>query len=119
MKILFVCTANVNRSPACAREFERLFPEHEVRSAGTLYGYPYQLDEDVLGWAERVYVMDLSHEQFIFERWPEHLSKVKVIGISDQYDVDSEELADLIAYWLRRHYLAEDWAKQRSAPRAP
>jgi len=33
MNVLFVCTGNINRSPAAATIFKKLYPEHSVDSA--------------------------------------------------------------------------------------
>lgn len=101
MKILFVCSANTNRSPSFERYFSKHFPKHEFRSAGTYYGYPYQVDAEILRWADKVYVMDLSHAKFIYDKYPTYYKKVETIGISDQYDPDSRELIELIQFWIR------------------
>lgn len=101
MKIVFVCSANCNRSPTFERLFKSEFPQgFEVRSAGCWYGYPYKVDDGLLSWADTVYVMDLSHKRFIYQKYPDHFHKVQLIGISDQYDVDSPELCDLFYYWV-------------------
>lgn len=95
--------ANTNRSPT----FERYFKKHydkkfEVKSTGTYYGYPERLTEDILEWADIVYVMDLSQELFISRYFPEYVKKVEVIGISDQYNPDDEDLIELIEYWIKK-----------------
>jgi predicted protein tyrosine phosphatase len=107
-KLLFVCAANLNRSVACARECLEFLPhdEYEIRSAGCFYGYPYQVSEELLRWADRIYVMDLEQDRFIREKYLDIsiTVKIKMIGISDQYDVDSPQLQDLIRYWLKHHF---------------
>ena len=100
IKILFVCTCNINRSPTFERYFKRNFKEHDVRSAGTHYGYPYQVNKELLNWADIVYVMDLSQAKFIQERFPDYYPKLEIIGISDQYDPDEPALMELIKFWL-------------------
>lgn len=99
-KLLFVCNANTIRSPTFERWFKKNKPEFEVRSCGTHYGYPYQLTEENLLWADTVFVMDISQTKFIHERFPSLVNKVKIIGISDQYDPDEPELIRLINYWF-------------------
>ena len=98
-KILFVCACNLNRSPTFEHYFKKNHPELEVRSAGTLYGYPDMVDEKLLKWANKVYVMDLSQAKFIYDRYREFMKKVEVVGISDQYDPDDEALIVLIRFW--------------------
>lgn len=53
-------------------------------------------------WADKIYLMDLSHELFITRRYPKFIFKCEVIGISDQYNPDSPEITELIWYWAKR-----------------
>lgn len=110
MKILFICSANVNRSKAFEREFKLMYerpkspinPELiEIRSAGiySYSGYGYKLDKKILEWADLVFVMTQAHKMFLHKAYSEYLDKVHVIGISDEYDVDDEALKVVIAYW--------------------
>jgi len=102
-KLLFVCMANTNRSPTFERYFKKHFPHYfEVKSTGIYYGSPEVLNENLLKWADIIYVMDLSQEEYINRHFPEQLQKVKVIGISDQYDPDDPVLIELIDYWIRK-----------------
>jgi len=101
VKILFVCTCNLNRSPTFEHYFKKNYPNHEVKSCGTCYGYPDRLSEKILDWANVVYVMDYSHKLFIQKQFPKKVWKVKVIGISDEYDPDEERLIELIDYWIK------------------
>lgn len=104
--IIFICSANVNRSKAFEREFNKLRLDYNCKSAGIWHGYPDQLNKTLLEWTDYLFVMDLSHEVFISKKYPEHLKKVEVIGISDQYDVDDPELVDLFHYWFNRHWIS-------------
>lgn len=112
INLLFVCSANVNRSQAFAREMKKLVKkidnvDFEIRSAG-LYAYTgdgYQLDPKILGWADKVFVMAMMHKIFVHKKYPEFLSKVEVIGVSDEYDVDSPAIVEVIQYWYHYHFL--------------
>lgn len=104
MKLLFVCNCNLNRSPT----FEHWFKQntkHDVRSCGAHYGYPYTLNEEVLEWADVVYLMTIEQYRVIVNKWPEYLHKTKIIGISDQYDTDDPNLIDIIEWWAPREGL--------------
>jgi predicted protein tyrosine phosphatase len=101
-KLLFVCAANAQRSPSFENWFKEHRKQYEVRSAGIYFGYPYQVNWDVLEWADKIYVMDLEQEKFISRRYPEFLNKVEVVGCSDQYSRDSAEIKDLIWYWTKK-----------------
>ncbi len=102
LKILFVCSGNSSRSPSFERWFKRERPQYDVRSSGIYHGYPYQVNNAILEWADKIYLMDLSHELFIASRYPEYLYKCEVIGISDQYVPDSPEIKNLIWYWAKK-----------------
>lgn len=104
MKLLFVCQANAQRSPTFEKWFRENKPEYEVRSAGTHYGYPYSLatspEKDTLEWADLIFVMDMLQHKWIFTHYPKYLYKTKIVGISDQFERESEELYNLIEYWI-------------------
>jgi len=101
-RVLFVCAANCNRSPAFEIFFKKrkeLKDKFEFKSAGVYFGYPFQVNEDILNWADKVFVMDLEQMKFIDIRYHLHMNKVEVIGVSDQYDVEDEKLQEIIDYW--------------------
>lgn len=98
-KILFVCAANIQRSPSFENWFKNNKPQYEVRSAGIYFGYPHQVNSEILEWADNIYVMDLSQELFISRKFPEFMNKVETIGVSDQYSRDSSEIKEIIRYW--------------------
>lgn len=98
--ILFCCAGNTNRSPTFEKYFKSHYKNLEVKSCGIYYGYPEQLTEKILLWADKVFVMDLSQELFIKNHFPKYLQKVEIVGISDQYEPDSPELIELIKYWI-------------------
>lgn len=102
MKILFVCAANAQRSPTFEDWFKKNKPQYDVASAGIYYGYPNQVNEEILAWADKIFLMDLSQEIFIKYRYPEFLHKCEIIGCSDQYSRDSSELKELIWYWCNK-----------------
>lgn len=99
MKVLVVCNCNINRSPTVEKWIKET-TNHEVRSAGIYHGYPYQVNEELLDWSDLILVMDLSQSKFIKERFNVSLEKIKMIGISDQYEPDSPELIDLLEFWF-------------------
>jgi predicted protein tyrosine phosphatase len=76
--------------------------EFEVKSTGIYHGYPEKLNEKLLKWADRIFVMDLSQKLFIYKNYKKHFDKVEVIGISDQYSADSPELNELIEFWVKK-----------------
>ncbi len=105
MKILFICAANAQRSPSFENWFKENKPQYEIRSAGIYFGYPYQVNEEILLWADKIYLMDLSQEMHISRKYPEFLNKCEIIGCSDQYSRDSPEIKELIYYWAKKKNL--------------
>lgn len=98
MRILFVCTGNISRSPTA----EALFGEltlggaHEARSAGTSPAARHPLTEEDLAWADIVAVMEPAHREFLGRHWPSHLPKVRVFGIPDFYPPHDPLLRELL-----------------------
>jgi len=68
-KVLFVCTANQQRSPT-AEELYRNDRRFQVKSAGTSRLATQQVDESLVQWADIVVAMEAHHAQSIRERFP-------------------------------------------------
>ena len=129
--LLFVCTANICRSPmaagwARARAAAAGIPV-EVRSGGTMgiIGRPADplairvmgevgvdlsahhsagLDEAQLCWADQILVMELRHQRAIFERFPAHADRVLQLGpLGGAYEV-----ADPVGGWRWRFRRSRD-----------
>ena len=105
IKLLFVCAGNASRSPSFEIWFKKNKPQYEVRSAGVYHGYPYQINYDILNWADKAYLMDISQEMFISSRYPEFLNKCEIIGVSDQYVRESSDINNIIWYWCKKKCL--------------
>lgn len=99
VKILFVCNANCNRSPTFEKYFSDNYPKLDVRSCGIYYGYPFQLDRNLLEWADEVYVMTLPMAKHISQRYPQHVEKVVILGIEDIYNPHDPQLIELIQWF--------------------
>ena len=98
MKVLFVCTANVARSPMAEAVFRELAEHrgHHTRSAGTASTATRRLTTRDVAWADLVAVMEEAHRVVIRRRWPRHAVKVTVLGVPDDYDPDEPELRELL-----------------------
>lgn len=94
VKVLFVCSANVDRSPTA----EALFRDHpgtEVASAGTLPDATTPLAATHIAWADIILVMEEAHREMISQRFGE-TCKVVVLDIPDDFRRDDPELVKLL-----------------------
>lgn len=97
--VLFVCTANVARSPTAAAIFLDLAGSagrYAVRSAGTASRATRRLTTRDLAWADMVIAMESGHRTEILGRWPDHAAKVRVLDVRDDYEPDEPELRRLL-----------------------
>ena len=98
-RLLFVCSCNLNRSPTFEHYFKEHHPEYEVKSCGVYAGYPLQLNQNLLEWADEVIVMDCEQAYHIWKHFRDFYDKVHIAGISDQYDTDDGQLKFMIQFW--------------------
>jgi len=105
MNILFICAGNIQRSPTFEKWFKENRPQYNVKSTGTSYGYPYRMTDDLLEWADKIYVMDREQILFMKRKFPRFLFKTEVVGCSDQYPNDSPQLKYLIWDWVNEKEL--------------
>ncbi|MFW5745567.1 MAG: protein tyrosine phosphatase [Spirochaetota bacterium] len=84
--VLFVCTANQQRSPT-AEELYRNDRRFEVRSAGTSPLARTAVSAELVAWADLVVVMEEHHARAIRERFPDasRSTDFVVLGIPDIY----------------------------------
>lgn len=85
-KVLFVCTANLQRSPT-AETMYRDDPRFEVRSAGTHSLANRQVSRELVRWANLIVVMEEGHARDIESSFRDDLASTPVIvlGIPDVY----------------------------------
>ncbi|HEX9187935.1 MAG TPA: protein-tyrosine-phosphatase [Vicinamibacteria bacterium] len=104
-RILFVCTANVDRSRT-AEDLYRGDERYEVRSAGVAPFATVPLTEEMLLWADRVFVMNEEedrHRTFIRVKFPHVERPVVDLDIEDRWARGDPELEDRILRGLRPH----------------
>src|SRR4051812_42670398 len=92
--ILFVCTANVDRSPTAAALYAD-DPRYVVRSAGLAPFATRPVDRDLLLWAHRVFVMNEredGHLTLLHVRFPDVDRPVVDLGIEDRWPRGDPEL---------------------------
>ena len=90
---LFVCSANLQRSPTAERAFQNWKDMWETKSAGTMpveYGQP--LTQELIDWADVIIVMETHHAGYILSNFQTDRTKIKVLDIPDMYYRDDPEL---------------------------
>ncbi len=102
MKILFICSANKQRSKTAHHYFAETYPKFQFMSAGTNHKICKKegstpLTEDLLIWADEVYVMEEKHKNIIQKHTGSpYVSKLIVLNIPDIYEYNSLELLDVL-----------------------
>jgi len=103
--VLFVCTANVDRSRT-AEDLYRGDPRYEVRSAGVAPFATVRVDRDLLLWADRVFVMserEDQHRTLIRILFPDLDRPTVDLDVPDRWHRGHPELVALLLRRLRPH----------------
>jgi len=94
-RVLFVCTQNKVRS-LTAEHLYRDRADLEVRSCGTAAFAKNQLTDEVMNWAEMVFIFDDLQQEVIEKRFGKDALGKEVIklGLEDIYQYKSESLVN-------------------------
>lgn len=109
MKILFVCSANIDRSPTAEKVIREAYAGIETKSAGTSRGAKVHVNEELLQWADAIFCMEYWHKQVIQNEYPELTSNKEIhyLGILDDYSYMESYLVDEIKEkfnkWLHKY----------------
>lgn len=107
MNFLFVCTANRLRS-ATAQSIFRNVPGFSVKSAGTDKWIAKQpLTADLISWADKVFVMQQNHKDFIKKHYKDHLHKVVCLNVPDIFDYMDIDLMNLLKLKMADYFNAK------------
>ncbi|HEY1038725.1 MAG TPA: phosphotyrosine protein phosphatase [Bacteroidia bacterium] len=108
--VLFVCSANKQRSKTAEDHFSILYPKFNFLSAGTNRKICDQegttfITEDLIEWADTIFVMEKKHRKQINEYLKQKSSsKIKVLNIKDIYKYNSKELILLLNEKLTHYF---------------
>ena len=110
MNLLFVCTANINRSVTAAELFASC-DGINTRSAGThALKETTQLSQELLTWADKVFVMDEKrdgHASFIAGHFSLGATELYNLDIPDIYPRNDKELKLLLIKGVAEHVKLE------------
>ena len=102
MKVLFVCSANKDRSATAEEYVREAYSMHKYDAAGTnhklcfKYGTQY-ITEELLVWADLVLAMESKHKKEILKQVgfvPGN--KIKILGIRDHYEFGNSKLKEML-----------------------
>ena len=102
MNILFVCSANKDRSKTADDYFSKKYPEIHFDSAGTNLKICQKLGtnpmtEELAQWADEIIVMEKKHRDLINSHTAENYAKkIRVLNIPDVYKYYQKELIELL-----------------------
>jgi predicted protein tyrosine phosphatase len=103
MKLLFVCTANIDRSPT-GEDIFRGQPGFEVKSAGTDDDYAATpISKELIEWADIIFCMEKHHRSKVMKKSPKAANKTVVLDIPDIYARGDPELVKLLKDKVSKH----------------
>jgi len=106
MRLLFVCTQNLLRSPTAERIFSGR-PGLEVASAGIAPDAVKLVSADAIQWADTIFVMEEWHRELLQRRFRRHLGQKQLIclGIPDRYEYMDAELVERLEAEVTPHLM--------------
>jgi predicted protein tyrosine phosphatase len=103
-RALFVCEGNLHRSPTAERLYSTT-PGVEARSAGTSPLARVQVTEELLQWADAVFVMERRLQRLLLRRFAAALAGKNLVclGVADNYQLMQPELVAALIQRLTPH----------------
>ena len=104
-RVLFICTGNIDRSRT-AEDLYREDPRYEVRSAGTAPFATVPVSQELLHWADKIFVMcerEDRHSTLLRMRFPDHRHDPVDLDIEDRWYRGDPELIRRLLTTLAPH----------------
>lgn len=100
-KLLFICTANQQRSPTAEVLFKNS-RNYEAKSAGIHPLAEKLITSQAIKWAEIIFCMEDLHKNYILENFPEAKNKrIIVLNIPDIYYKNDPQLIKILKQKLK------------------
>ncbi len=100
--ILFVCSANKDRSATAEHYYAEKYPSLNFDSVGTNQKICFQLgttfvSQESINWADYIFFMEQKHQQFIHTHFKlKQATIIRVLSIKDVYSfMDSDLIVEL------------------------
>ncbi|MES2747209.1 MAG: phosphotyrosine protein phosphatase [Bacteroidota bacterium] len=109
--ILFVCSANKQRSKTAEDYFSIHYPNLNFQSAGTNLKICQKegtnpITQELLTWADTIIVMESNHSKLIKEFSSNKCaSKIVILSIEDKYRYFQQELIDLLVVKATKYFV--------------
>lgn len=104
-RLLFICSKNQWRSPTSEKLFKN-HPVHQSRSAGTSAKARIKVNNQLIAWADVIFVMERKHHDLLKDRYATALNgkKMIVLNIEDRYPFDDPELIGILNIALAEYF---------------
>lgn len=95
--VLFLCSRNRLRSPTAEEIFSN-HPDIECASAGLSNDAENRVTQELIEWADLIFVMEKVHRKKLSEKFRSHLKRARVIclDIPDKYEFMDPALVSLL-----------------------
>ena len=98
--LLFICSANLNRSPTAEIIFK---DNYNTKSAGIDMLSPIKVSKELLEWADIIFVMEEWHRYKLKQLFPDFKKKVFVLNIPDMFGKMDEELIKILKVKIKKY----------------
>ncbi len=102
-KLLFICTANWQRSPTAEALFKNS-RNYEAKSAGTSPIAERPITSQAIKWADIIFCMEDLHKNYILENFPEAKNKkIIILNLPNIYLKNDPELVIILKEKLKKY----------------
>ncbi|MGV3556135.1 MAG: low molecular weight protein tyrosine phosphatase family protein [Croceibacterium sp.] len=103
-RFLFVCSQNKLRSPTAEQIFAD-WPGIEVSSAGTNRDAENPLTDELVEWADAIFVKERAHLSKVRSKFRKSLGSRRIVclDIPDEYEFMNPDLVRLLQSRMQRH----------------
>lgn len=104
MNLLFICTINKVRSRTAEVVFDKM-EEYSAKSAGILPEAAVPVSSELLGWADKIFVMEDIHEEYLRINFAQETKyrEIIILDIYDLYYFMQPDLVELITQKVSAH----------------
>ena len=104
IKLLFICSRNEWRSRTAEEIFKHL-PGYAVKSAGTEPAARIRVTKGLIGWSDKIFVMERKHRDILRERFPEAIGDrpIYCLDIPDEFIFMDPDLIDSLQSAMAQH----------------